>query len=125
MDSFTASCHDGLLRLQWGPGVFITYEMAVRAARALEGLSGGRTLPILVDITGVTGLSPEARAGMNAYRGFSHTALVGDHPMGTVLAAFAQQSPTPSAYFTTEPDALRWLSEQSGRPFLSDRPALG
>ncbi len=114
MDSFTASHESGVLRLHWRPGLFVTYETAVQAARTLEGLAAGQTLPILVDITGVTGLSPEARAGMIAYRGFSVVALVGDHPMGTVLAAFARQSPTPSAYFTNQPDALQWLAEQSG-----------
>ena len=114
MDSFTASQESGILRLQWRPGVFVTYETAVQAARTLEGLAAGQTLPILVDITGVTGLSPEARAGMIAYRGFSVVALVGDHPMGTVLAAFARQSPTPSAYFTNQPDALQWLAEHAG-----------
>lgn len=114
MDSFTASHEDGFLRLHWRPGVFVTYETAVQAARTLEGLSGGQALPILVDITGVTGLSPEARAGMIAYRGFSVVALVGDHPMGTVLAAFARQSPIPSAYFTSQQEAMQWLSEQNG-----------
>jgi len=126
MDSFTASRKDAFLRLHWAPEVFVTYETAVRAARALEGLSGGQALPILVDITGVTGLSPEARAGMIAYRGFSLVALVGDHPMGTVLAAFARQSPTPSAYFTSQPEALQWLSEQSGHTMAPDAaPNMG
>jgi hypothetical protein len=120
MNSFTASHENGVLRLHWRPGVFVTYETAVQAARTLEGLSGGHALPILVDITGVTGLSPEARAGMIAYRGFSVVALVGDHPMGTVLAAFARQSPTPSAYFTSQPEALQWLSQQNGHIMASD-----
>src|SRR5688572_14208887 len=57
MNSFTASHEDGILRLHWRPGVFVTYEIAVQAARTLEELSGGQALPILVDITGVTGLS--------------------------------------------------------------------
>ena len=121
MESFTASHEGGFLRLHWAPGVFVTYETAVRAARTLEGLSGGQALPILVDITGVTGLSPEARAGMIAYRGFSVVALVGDHPMGTVLAAFARQSPTPSAYFTSQPEAVQWLSEQIGHTVAPSR----
>lgn len=119
MNSFTASHEDGFLRLHWRPRVFVTYEIAVQAARTLEELSGGQAMPILVDITGVTGLSPEARAGMIAYRGFSVVALVGDHPMGTVLAAFARQSPTPSAYFTSQPEALQWLSEQNGHIMAS------
>ncbi len=115
MDTFTASFSSGLLRLHWAPGTFITYEIAVQAARVLEKLSDGQTLPLLVDVGGVTGLAAEARAGMNAYRGFSIIALLGDHPVGTVLAAFAQQSSTRTEYFTHEKDALRWLARQNVR----------
>jgi hypothetical protein len=112
---FTASCERGTLRLQWVPDVHITYQVAVRAARVLEGLSGGRTLPLLVNLAGVAGLTPEARAGMNAYRGFSAVALIGDGAMGKVVAAFSQRALTPTAYFTSESEALAWLFEQDSR----------
>ncbi|HEY1158370.1 MAG TPA: hypothetical protein VGE95_19060 [Arthrobacter sp.] len=112
---FTASCDGDLLRLQRVPEALITYPTAVRAARVLEGLSGGRTLPLLVNLAGVAGLTPEARAGMNAYRGFSAVALIGDGAMGKVVAAFSQRALTPTAYFTDESEALTWLSEQGGR----------
>jgi len=112
---FTASCDGDLLRLQWVPEAHITYQTAVRAARVLEGLSGGRTLPLLVNLAGVAGLTPAARAGMNAYRGFSAVALIGDGAMGKVVAAFSQRALTPTAYFTDESEALTWLSEQGGR----------
>lgn len=113
MERFTASNDNGILQLRWAPRTFVTYEIAVQAAHALAELSGSQPLPLLVDITGVTGLAPEARAGMNAYRGFSTVALVGDHPMGTVISGFARQSATPTAFFTQEAEALRWLSLQS------------
>ncbi|MDQ0770640.1 hypothetical protein QF031_003389 [Pseudarthrobacter defluvii] len=113
---FTASSDRGMLRLQWLPEVHITYQLAVRAARVLEGLSGGRSLPLLVNFAGVAGLTPEARAGMNAYRGFSAVALIGDGAMGKVVAAFSQRSLTPTAYFTNESEAIKWLSEQGSRP---------
>jgi hypothetical protein len=112
---FTASCDGDLLRLQWVPEALITYQTAVRAARVLEGLSGGRTLPLLVNLAGVAGLTPESRAGMNAYRGFSAVALIGDGAMGKVVAAFSQRALTPTAYFTDDSEALTWLSEQGGR----------
>ncbi|MGN7202601.1 DUF7793 family protein [Arthrobacter sp. SAFR-044] len=112
---FTAAFEKGVLQLQWKPEVFITYDIAVQAARVLENLSGGRLLPLLVDLAAVAGLTPEARAGMNAYRGFSAVALVGDGPMGKVVAAFSQRSLTPTAYFTNAPEALHWLLEQGSR----------
>ncbi|WP_285247396.1 hypothetical protein [Pseudarthrobacter sp. efr-133-R2A-89] len=52
---------------------------------------------------------------MNAYRGFSAVALIGDGPMGKVVAAFSQRSLTPTAYFTNEGEALDWLSGQGSR----------
>lgn len=131
MDKFAASFSSGLLRLHWAPGTFITYEIAVQAARVLEKLGRGQTLPLLVDVGGVTGLAAKARTGMNAYRGFSIIAILGDHPVGTVLAAFAKQSLTPTAYFTDEESARRWLTQQNGReqrtaltrkPDVSQRP---
>ena len=112
---FAASCERGVLRLRWAPDVHITYEIAVRAARTLEGFSDGWVLPLLVDLNGVAGLTPEARAGMNAYRGFSAVALIGVGPMGKVVAAFSQRSLTPTAYFTNEGEALDWLSGQGSR----------
>ena len=112
---FTASCDGDMLRLQWVPEVQITYQTAVRAARVLEGLSGGRALPFLVNLAGVAGLTPQARAGMNAYRGFSAVALIGDGAMGKVVAAFSKRALTPTAYFTSESEALTWLSEQGSR----------
>jgi hypothetical protein len=51
--------------------------------------------------------------------------------VGTVIAGFAQQSLTPTAYFTDEESALRWLAQQNGReqrtaltrkPDASERP---
>lgn len=120
MDDFTVSLESGLLRLYWTPGTFITYEMAVKAARALEKLSGGHRMPLLVNAAGVTGLAPEARAGMNAYRGFSITALLGDEPVGSVLTAFARQSSTPTRYFSDENDALNWLIQHNGHQIDAD-----
>lgn len=114
MDHFVASYTNGLLRLNWAQGTFVTYEIAVHAARTLEKLAGGKTVPILVDVEGVTGVAVEARAGMNAYRGFSRIAIKGDYPVGTVLSAFARQSLTPTAYFTNENAALSWLAKQTG-----------
>ncbi|UUL76404.1 hypothetical protein NG819_00355 [Pseudarthrobacter sp. Fe7] len=120
-ERFAASCEKGMLQLRWTPEVLITYDVAVRAARVLKGLSGGRVLPLLVDLAGVVGLTPDARAGMNAYRGFSAVALIGDGPMGKVVAAFSRRSLTPTAYFTNGHAALRWLFEQCTRAGSPDR----
>ncbi|WP_146069694.1 STAS/SEC14 domain-containing protein [Arthrobacter sp. B0490] len=114
---FTASADQGVLRLEWEPGIHIEYADAVEAALALSTLQskerltlqGGERMPLLVRIVGVRGVSPEARAGMNAYQAYSKVALVGDNPMGPVIAGFSRRSPTPTRYFTREDRALLWL----------------
>lgn len=125
MDPFAASLRNGLLRLNWAPGIFVTYEIAVHAARTLEKIGGHQTLPILVNITGITGVELDARAAMKAYRGFSRIAIVGDHPMGMVLSAFARQSAAPTVYFADEEAALYWIADQNDTMPTSSASFLG
>lgn len=106
---FTASAEDDFLRLNWKPGVRIEYADAVEAALALHTLQGEEPMPLLVNIVGLRGVTAEARAGMNAYRSYPKVALVGDNPMGAVLTAFSRYSRTPTRYFTSEDEAIRWL----------------
>ena len=106
---FEVSAEDGLLRLDWLPGDRIEYADAVEAALALFTLCNDEPMPLLVTIVGIRSVSAEARAGMNAYRGFTKVAVVGDNPMGAVLAAFSRRSLTPTRYFSDETQALRWL----------------
>ncbi|MBG6192361.1 hypothetical protein IWX64_003333 [Arthrobacter sp. CAN_A212] len=110
---FTASIEDDFLRLNWKPGVCIEYADAVEAALALHTLRGEEPMPLLVNIVGLRGVTPKARAGMNAYRSYTKVALVGDSPMGAVLAAFSWRSRTPTRYFTSEDEAIIWLIRKS------------
>lgn len=106
---FTASVGDDFLRLNWRSGVRIEYADAVEAALALYTLQGEEPMPLLVNIVGLRGVTAEARAGMNAYRSHPKVALVGDNPMGAVLTAFSGRSRTPTRYFTSEDEAIKWL----------------
>lgn len=111
MDPFSVHVERGFLRLRWRRGVEITHSSGVAAARALAEFHGPAALPLLVHMHGITGITPEARTGMAAYRGFARVALVGEDAVDEVLAAFSHRSPTPTRFFISEADALAWLLE--------------
>ena len=110
-DQFTADRTDNVLYLRWAQGVEITLPLAVEAARILEGLGEGEILPLIVVMGGIDGVAIRARMGMNAYRGFSRVALVGDGPVDEVLAGFAHASATTTRYFSSESQAFAWIRD--------------
>lgn len=126
MEPFSTHLEGGFLRLRWRRGVEITYSNAVAAARALAEFHGPTVLPLLVNMHGITGVTPEARVGMAAYRGFSRVALVGEDAVDEVMSGFSHRSPTATRYFTSESGALAWLldstavDQHSGPASLSD-----
>lgn len=113
MDSFSAHLDRGILRLRWNRGVEIGHADAVAAARALAEFHGPAVLPLLVHMHGITGITPEARVGMAAYRGFSRVALVGADSVDEVMSGFSHRSPTTTRFFTAETEALNWLRESA------------
>ena len=113
MEPFTAQLERGFLRLRWRRGVEITYPTAVAAARALAEFHGPSTLPLLVHMHGIAGITPEARVGMSAYTGYSRVALVGEDVVDEVTSGFAHRSPTATRFFTSERKALAWLLDTS------------
>jgi hypothetical protein len=113
MDPFTTDYDKGILRLTWRRGVEITHANGVAAARALAEFHGPAALPLLVHMHGIAGVTPEARVGMAAYRGFSKVALVGEDAVDEVMSGFSHRSPTVTRYFTSEAEALAWLADNS------------
>ena len=113
MDPFSAHFDRGILKLRWKRGVEITHAHAVAAARALAEFHGPTALPLLVHMHGITGITPEARVGMAAYRGFSRVAVVGEDVVDEVMSGFSHRSPTLTRYFSSETDALAWLLDGS------------
>lgn len=114
MEPFTTHLERGFLRLRWRRGTEITYPTAVAAARALAEHHGSGSLPLLVHMHGISGLTPEAREGMMQYRGFSRVALVGEDAIDEVMSGFAYRAPTATRFFTSEADALTWLLDSDG-----------
>lgn len=103
---------DGIVHLRWAPGTTITEEAARRSVEVVAQVSGGRRLPLLVDIDGIRGLAREARAVYAEVTSIAALALVGQKPMVRVFANFSLSvtRPTvPSRFVADEDEAVRWL----------------
>ncbi|KRE76658.1 STAS/SEC14 domain-containing protein [Arthrobacter sp. Soil761] len=106
-----------VLRVRWAPGILIS-EAAARAmlTRARE-LTNGQELPILVEMTGIKGLTPHAGSVFATEWPLGRTAIVGDSPVHEVIAVFytARHKPaTPTRFFSSVNEALTWLTEPAG-----------
>ncbi|HEX9086424.1 MAG TPA: hypothetical protein VF867_02725 [Arthrobacter sp.] len=82
------------------------------AGAAVRALANGRRLPVLLVITGVLGLSLEARHVYTTSIAASAFALVGESPVDRVIAHYLLRSKTetiPAQFFMSEAEAIDWL----------------
>ena len=84
-----------------------------RAAGAqVRALADGRRMPVLLVITGVVGISPEARLVYSTSIAASAFALVGESPVDRVIAHYLLRSKSetiPAKFFLSEAEAIDWL----------------
>jgi hypothetical protein len=103
----------GILRLTWARGASITEADAEAAMAKVNALSGTSHHPMLVDMATTADVSRGARAVFGRPCQASRIALLGSSPVDRVLANFflgIHKVPCPTKFFTSEPDALAWLS---------------
>ena len=82
------------------------------AGAAVRALANGRRVPVLLVITGVVGVSVEARHIYSTSIAASAFALVGESPVDRVIAHYLLRSKTetiPAQFFLSEAEALDWL----------------
>jgi len=87
---------------------------ALVAAAAARALAAGRRMPVLLVITGVVGISVEARHVYANSFAASAFALVGESPVDRVIAHYLLRSKTPAIpaqFFTSESEAVEWLRQ--------------
>jgi hypothetical protein len=87
---------------------------ALVAGAAVRALAGGRRMPVLLIITGVVGVSVEARHVYATSIAASAFALVGESPVDRVIAHYLLRSRTesiPAQFFTSEAEAIGWLGQ--------------
>lgn len=104
---------DGIVHLVWARASYIDEEDALSAVKMMNQICGGRSKPLLVDMRDAGNTSSGARDVFAMPHAASHVALLGESPVDEVIATFFTRShrpPRPTRYFTSEAEAVSWLS---------------
>lgn len=104
---------DGIMHLVWARGSYVDEEDAVSAVTMMNQICAGRGKPLLVDMRNAGNTSSGARDVFGMPHAASRVALLGESPVDEVIASFftrAHRPPRPTRYFTSEPEAIIWLS---------------
>lgn len=107
---------DRVIRLVMPQGVEITGEIAEAHAARARALSGDELRPVLLEITGVSAISREARAVFSSSRTSSAIAVLGETAVDRVIANFllgGDPPPCPTRFFSTESEAMAWLGSSA------------
>ncbi len=108
-----------LLHLKWGHGDVVTERDAVALMKRARELSGGRALPMLVEITGVEWIDQGALKAFAGTWPRTRAAVVGPSPVDQPIAGFypGRHKPVhPTRYFTSMDEAMAWLAEDPAQP---------
>lgn len=84
------------------------------AGATVRAMADGRRMPVMLVITGVVGVSVEARQVYASSIAASAFALVGESPVDRVIAHYLLRSKTetiPAQFFTSEAEAIDWLGQ--------------
>ncbi|WP_427004660.1 STAS/SEC14 domain-containing protein [Pseudarthrobacter sp. H2] len=106
----------GIIEVTLPPNQVIEGPQARAAGAAVRSLAQGRRLPLLLVITGVVGVSVEARHTYTTSIAVSAFALVGESPVDRVIAHYLLRSKIetiPAQFFTSESDAVKWLRQHA------------
>ncbi|NUP58163.1 MAG: STAS/SEC14 domain-containing protein [Pseudarthrobacter sp.] len=104
---------DGIMHLIWAPGSYIDEKDALSAVTVMNQICAGRGKPLLVDMRNAGNTSSGARDVFAMPHAASRVALLGESPVDEVIAIFftrSHQPPRPTRYFTSEAEAVSWLS---------------
>ena len=104
----------GIIQVTLPPNKEIEGAEARVAGAAVRALADGRRVPVVLVITGVVGVSVEARHVYATSIAASAFALVGESPVDRVIAHYLLRSKTetiPAQFFTSEAEAIDWLGQ--------------
>jgi hypothetical protein len=105
---------NGIIRVTLPPNEEIAGAEARVAGTAVRALANGRRVPVVLVITGVLGVSVEARQAYVSSIAASAFAVVGETPVDRVIAHYLLRSKTetiPAQFFTSEAEAVEWLGQ--------------
>ncbi|QDW28945.1 hypothetical protein FFF93_003460 [Arthrobacter sp. KBS0702] len=109
----------GIIEVALPPNREIEGPEARAAGAAVRTLADGLRVPVLLNISGVVGVSAEARQVYAGSIAASAFALVGESPVDRVIAHYLLRSRTetiPAEFFLSRTEALEWL-----RPYTSEK----
>ena len=104
----------GIIEVLLPPNQEIEGQEARVAGATVRVLANGRRMPVLLVITGVVGVSMEARHAFTGSIAASAFAIVGQSPVDRVIAHYLLRSGTetiPAQFFTSESEAVQWLGQ--------------
>ncbi len=104
----------GIIEVLLPPNQEIEGPEARTAGDTVRSLAAGRRMPVLLVITGVVGVSMEARQVYSGSIAATAFALVGESPVDRVIAHYLLRSRSetiPAQFFTSESAAVEWLRQ--------------
>lgn len=114
--TMTFDDESGVLRVSWPPGSKCTGPAAVAQIAETDALGVALPVPLLVEMPKLGGMTRDARETFVASNHrFTKVALLTDSAVSTMIANFfisTRPVPTPIRTFTSESDALVWLTAQ-------------
>ncbi|TLM88203.1 STAS/SEC14 domain-containing protein [Pseudarthrobacter sp. NamE5] len=108
-----------ILHLKWEPGSVVRESDARALMQRARALSAGQTLPLLVEMTGMTWIDQRAQEAFAAPWPLLRAAIVGSSPVDETIANFytARHQPGhPTRFFTNLHEAMAWLVKDPSLP---------
>jgi hypothetical protein len=108
-----------ILCLRWTPGDVVRESDAKGLMQRAAALSAGRTLPLLVELTGMKWIDQRAQEAFASRWPLARAAIVGASPVDEAIAGFfiARHNPHhPTRFFTSRDEAMAWLVEDPPLP---------
>ncbi|MDQ0663200.1 hypothetical protein QFZ35_001698 [Arthrobacter ulcerisalmonis] len=115
----TLELSGAVLHLKWSHGDVVTERDAKALMSRAKVLSAGRTLPLLVEMTGLAWIDQRALKALAGPWPLTRAAVVGTSPVDQTLAAFytGRHTPVhPTRFFTSVDEAMSWLMEEPPLP---------
>ncbi|MBF0441122.1 MAG: STAS/SEC14 domain-containing protein [Oligoflexales bacterium] len=106
---------DGIVRVVVNRDGEVSLDDAKRAIAEISKMTEGRSVPVLIDLSGIKSICRDARnyfAGAEAARYVSASALLVSSPVSRIIGNFfigINKHINPVQIFTSESDALDWL----------------
>jgi hypothetical protein len=108
-----------ILCMTWAPGAVVRESDAKALMQRATALSAGRTLPLLVEMTGMKWIDARAQEAFASSWPLTRAAIVGASPVDEAMVGFyiARHRPQhPTRFFTSREEAMAWLVEDPALP---------